>query len=252
MIGRAAAVRRRRLGAVRHDERLEPGARPRGRDAGEARRAAAAVARRGAASTTCCRSTTGGSSASTPTSPAGRSSSGQVAAALRRHGPADRELGDQHEEQVALGDGRGRRARRRRRGRDHRPGRRLRRLEPLREGRQAGVLLQPARPAAVQGRGRHADPDRRRTRCGWSSPTTAAASPRAARSRSTSTASRSARAGSRRPIPMVFSGDETADVGSRHRLAGQRRLRRREQRLHRDGQVGADRHRRGRRGRSTT
>ena len=48
----------------------------------------------------------------------------------------------------------------RRRGRDHRPGRRLRRLEPLRQGRQAPVLLQPARPAALHHRGRHADPGR--------------------------------------------------------------------------------------------
>ena len=52
------------------------------------------------------------------------------------------------------------------------------------------------------------------TRCGWSSPTTAAASPRAATSPSTSTAPRSARAGSKRTVPMVFSADETCDVGS--------------------------------------
>ena len=68
-------LRRRRLGALRHQHRLEPGARPRRRDAGEARRAAAALARARRASTTCCRSTTGASSASTPSSPAGRSSS---------------------------------------------------------------------------------------------------------------------------------------------------------------------------------
>ena len=54
--------------------RLDPGARPGGRDAGEAGRAAAALARSRPASTTCCRSTTAASSASTPTSPAGRSS----------------------------------------------------------------------------------------------------------------------------------------------------------------------------------
>ena len=36
---------------------------------------------------------------------------GQLAAAVRRHGPADRELGDQHQEQVALGDRRDRRSR---------------------------------------------------------------------------------------------------------------------------------------------
>ena len=54
--------------------RLDPGARPRARAAGEAARAAAAVPDRGRAATTCCRSTTGASSASTPTWPAGHSS----------------------------------------------------------------------------------------------------------------------------------------------------------------------------------
>ena len=57
---------------------------------------------------------------------------GNYAAALRRHGSPHRELRAQHQEQVALGHRRGRRARGRRRGRDHRPGRRVRRLEPLR------------------------------------------------------------------------------------------------------------------------
>ena len=51
----------------------------------------------------------------------------------------------------------------------------------------------------VRDRGRRADPGRARTRCGWSSPTTAAGSPRAATSPSTTTASRSARAGWRPP-----------------------------------------------------
>ena len=78
----------------------------------------------------------------------------KLAAALRRHGPPQREQRPQHQEQVACRHGGGRRARGRRRGRDHRPGRRVRRLEPLRQGREAEVLLQPARPAALQGRGR--------------------------------------------------------------------------------------------------
>ena len=59
----------RRLGALRHDQGLEAGARPRRRDAGEARRAAGALARGGAEVQRPARSTTGGSSASTPTSP---------------------------------------------------------------------------------------------------------------------------------------------------------------------------------------
>ena len=87
----------------------------------------------------------------------------------------------------------------RRERRDHLPGRRVRRLRALREGREAGVLLQPLRPAAVQGLRRGADPRgrapgadgvhlrRRRAREG-----------RRRRS-STSTASRSARGGSTEP-----------------------------------------------------
>ena len=50
-------------------------------------------------------------------------------------------------------------------GRDHRPGRRLRGLEPLRQGRQAEVLLQPARPAALHDRGRRCRSRPERTRC---------------------------------------------------------------------------------------
>ena len=62
---------------------------------------------------------------------------GQLADPVRRHGPAHRELGHQHQEQVARGHRRDRRPRRRRQGRHHRPGRRLRRLErcTLKEGR---------------------------------------------------------------------------------------------------------------------
>ena len=80
---------------------------------------------------------------------------GQHAVAVRRHGPAERELGAQPQEQVALGHGRDRRARRRRQRRDHRAGRRVRRLGALPARRQADVLPQPARPAPVQDRGRH-------------------------------------------------------------------------------------------------
>ena len=110
-------------------------------------------------------------------------------------GAPHRELHDQHQEQVACGHGGGRRAGQRRRGRDHRPGRRVRRLEPVREGRQAKVLLQPARPAALHDPGRLSVPPGG-TRCEWSSPTTAADSAKAAPSRSTSTGRRSAKAAS--------------------------------------------------------
>ena len=127
------AVRRRRLGALRHPTDWTPGARPRRRAAREARRAAAAVPRSRRVKYNVLplddrRVERFNSDL------AGRPTliQGNVAAAVRRHGPPHRELGPQHEEQVALGHGRDRRARGRRRRRDHRAGRRVRRLEPLR------------------------------------------------------------------------------------------------------------------------
>ena len=61
---RAAGVRRRRVGALRRQQRLQPGPRPRRRAARDARQAATAVAHRGRPSTTCCRWTTAAPSAS--------------------------------------------------------------------------------------------------------------------------------------------------------------------------------------------
>ena len=87
----------------------------------------------------------------------------------------------------------------RRHRRDRRPGRRVRRLEPLPARGPADVLLQPVRPAALP------RPRRRRrsrpatTRCASSSPTTAAGSARAAPPTSTSTAPRSPAAASTPP-----------------------------------------------------
>jgi arylsulfatase A-like enzyme len=49
-------------------------------------------------------------------------------------------------------------------------------------------------------------------------------------------------------VPMVFSADETCDVGSDTASPGERRLHQRDQPVHRSGHVGADRRRRGRRG----
>ena len=104
----------------------------------------------------------------------------QLAGAVRRHGPAVGDQRPEHQEQVVLGHRRGRRARRRRRRHDHRPGRALRRLGALRQGRQGGVRLQRAR-ASSSSRPRPSSRSRRaRTRCAWSSPTTAAGSRRAA------------------------------------------------------------------------
>ena len=100
---------------------------------------------------------------------------GNSAGAVRRHGPARRELRPQHQEQVALGDGRDRGPDDGPEWRDHRAGREHRRLETLRQGRQAQVLLQPAAASNTS----MSSPTRRSrpasTRCGWSSPMTAAA-----------------------------------------------------------------------------
>ena len=109
--------------------------------------------------------------------------------------------------------------------RDHRPGRRVRRLEPLPARRPAGVLLQPLRAAALQDLRRAARSRPASTRCAWSSPTTAAASARAATSRSTSTASRSGTGRVEATVPMLFSGRRDLRRRQRQRHAGERRPR---------------------------
>ena len=168
---------------------------------------------------------------------------------VRRHGAAVRELGRHAQEQVARRHRADRRARRRRRGRDRRAGRRLRRLEPLPQGRPARLLLQPLRPAAVQGLRRRSRSRPASTRCAWSSPTTAAASARAARRRSTSTAHKVGEGRVDATVPMLFSADEThrRRLGQRH--AGERRPRPARQPLHRPRALGRDRPRRRRAGR---
>ena len=62
------------------------------------------------------------------------------------------------------------------------------------------------------------------TRSGWSSPTTEAVWPRGATPRCTWTATRSASARQEASIPMLFSGDETLDLGGGPRHVGERRL----------------------------
>ena len=64
--------RRRRLGALRHDQGLVAGPRSRGRAAGQAGRSCSACSRSRRPSTTCSRSTRASPNASTPTSPAAR------------------------------------------------------------------------------------------------------------------------------------------------------------------------------------
>ena len=120
----------------------------------------------------------------------------------------------------------------------------VRRLEPVRQGRQAEVLLQPPRAPALQRRGRRGDPAGRAPGARWSSPTTAAGWARAARSRSTSTATRSARAASTPPQPMIFSADETCDVGVESGTPVSDDYGPTRQRVHRRGELGPDRHRR--------
>ena len=82
----------------------------------------------------------------------------QLPTAVWRHGAPERSQRGQREEQVARGDRRGGRASLRRAGRDHGAGWVVRRLEPIHEGRQTGVLLQPARLTALQDRRLDAHP----------------------------------------------------------------------------------------------
>ena len=146
-------------------------------------------------------------------------------------GRLTRELGDQHQEQVARGHRRDRRARRRRRRRDHRPGRRVRRLEPLRSrtaSRSTATTCSALQRFNVEGD----DAAARRRPPGAHGVRLRRRRPRQGRrpSPSTSTATRSARAASRRTVPMVFSADETTDVGADTGTARQRRLHARRQR----------------------
>ena len=120
----------------------------------------------------------------------------------------------QHQEQVALGDRRDRRSGGRRRGRDRRPGRRLRRLEPLRQGRQAEVLLQPLRPPALPRRGRRA-----RSRSGTHQVRMEFAYDGGGLGKGGTVTLYvdGAKIGEGRvegTVPMLFSADETCDVGS--------------------------------------
>ena len=147
---RDARIRRRRLGALRPG-RLDAGPRPRSRAAREARRAPTAVPDRGPRSTTCCPSTTAASSASIPISRAGRSSSGQLPAPLRQHGTPDRELDRRAQESLALDHGRDPVPEGGANGVVISQGGAFGGFAALREGRKAGLLLQPLRAAAVQG-----------------------------------------------------------------------------------------------------
>ena len=168
----------------------------------------------------------------------------QLAAVLPRHGPAVGEQRGQHQEQVVLGHRRGRRPGRRRRRRDHRPGRPLRRLGGLRQGRQGQVRLQRARHPGVRHRGRRRRSRPAPTRCGWSSPTTAAGWPRAATSPCTTTATPVGTGRVEATQPMIFSADETTDIGYESGTTVTPDYTAREQPVHRQDPLGADRRRR--------
>ncbi len=106
---------------------------------------------------------------------------GEDPAPLRRHGAPVGELRPQYQEQISRRHRRDRGADLGGRGRDHRPGREHRRLEPLREGQQAQVLLQPWRACSTSSSSPRARCRRASIRCAWNSPMPAAASARAAR-----------------------------------------------------------------------
>ena len=114
------------------------------------------------------------------------------------------ELDRQLQEQVARDHRRGGRARDRGRGRHRRGGRQYWRLEPVCEGRQADLLLQLLRREPLHDPRRPPRFRRGSIRSGWSSSTTAGASPRAATSPCSSTARKPAKAGSRRPSRWSF------------------------------------------------
>ena len=104
-------------------------------------------------------------------------------------------------------------ARRRRRGRRHRPGRRLRRLEPLRQARPAEVRLQPARRPLFTIEGDAAIPSgthQLRMEFAYDGGGLAKGGDRDALHRRRKVGDGRVDA----TVPMVFSGDETADIGS--------------------------------------
>ena len=210
----AASHRRRRLGAVR-PRRLDTGTEPRRGAAGEAGPSPATVPHRGrqvpraAARRSSRRAVQPGPRGAAAAHPR------QPPAPVRGHGPADRELGRGDEEQVV------RRSPPRSRcpeGGAHgaivAQGGAFGGLTLYLDGRPAGLLLQPVRAAAVQGRRGDDGSRRATTRSGSSSPTTAAGSARVARSALYLDGSQGGEGRVDATVPMVFSGDETTDVGS--------------------------------------
>ncbi len=145
--------------------------------------------------------------------PSGSDGRPQVAHGLRGHDRHDGERVHQREEPV--GDDHRRRgdSRRRRQRRDPRPGRPLRRLEPLRQGRQAGLHLQLRGPAAST-RSTPASGSRpARRRSSSTSPTTATAAARAAPPRISINGKKVGSGRVEHTNANIFSADDAADVG---------------------------------------
>ena len=246
-------LRRRRLGAVRA-RRLDAGARHLAAEQPEqlARPPAAVPDRGRQVQRAAARRPAGRALQRRPGRPAA-ADPGQPPDPVRGHGPAVRELGRGHEEQVVSPS--------RRRSSCPRAAPAARSSpRAARSGAGActandgtpGVLLQPVRAQAVQGLRRRRRSLPASTRSASSSPTTAADSARAATSPSTSTARRSARAGSTRPCRWCSPADETTDVGSDTGTPVTDDLTEGAARVHGPRQVGPDRPRRRRRGRRTT
>ncbi len=191
--------------------RLDPGPRPRSRTPRQARRTPTTVPHRGASSTTCSRSMIGASNGSTPRSPDVPNCSRALATAVRRYGAAQRELGHQPQEQVALGHRRRRGPRRRRQRRHHRPRRRVRRLVAVPERRRADPLLQPAGLAGSKAPA--PSTDRRAHQVRMEFTYDGGGLGKGGESSCSSTAPGRLGPLSRRAFPMPFSADETSTSG---------------------------------------
>ena len=231
---KTSGLRRRRLGALRHDQGLEPGERPGQADAGEAARAAAPVADRGDAL--------------------------QRAAARRPDGREDesrtlagRPVLIKGKTQILFG-GMGRLSENCVLNIKNKSHSVTAEIVVPEKGAEGVIIAQGGNIGgwslyAKDGKLKYcynwggfkhffvesadADPCRASIRCAWSSPTPAAASARAARRRCSSTARRSARATIGATLAMVFSADDGCDVGEDTRRAGLAGLRPAGQRLQR-------------------
>ena len=145
-----------------------------------------------------------------PARPDGRA---HLADAGRGHDRHDGGRLHQREEPLQDHHRRDRSAGERRQRHHHRAGRALRRLVAVRQGRRAGLRLQLPRPAAHVDRvDQEARPRQGRT-CASSSPTTAAARPRAAQGTLFVNGEKVGEGRIRATQAGIFSADETADVG---------------------------------------